>query len=154
MNQNIPDGCIPFDFDKYRAGHPARTRGGKGAKFAAYSPTHPIDTSRVVSILDDGTWMSNSVDGAWTRGTDWDDDIFLVAPEPTSVPWSHPDEIPDGVWFRLKGSTRADLITRVDGVDVYINPWVSLRTLFDNYECHHDRRHKGPWNVCGKEEVQ
>lgn len=159
----IPKGCLPFDLEKYKSGHPARTRDGKGAKFVAHSPKHPDTYCRVMSVLSDGCWNSTSDLGDYLfPGGVADVDLFLVAPEPKWVPWTPVDEIPDGAWFRGKETKR---VYRLVGLDPLTLPnlhqvclgavgWVTFEELFASYEWHPDRRHKGPWNVCGKEDVK
>lgn len=156
MSENVPQGCIPFDLEKYKAGHPARTSDGRSVKFVCHSPTHPEETARVMSMIHDGTWTVTTDGGVYHKGASTINDIFLVAPEPKWVQWDNVDEVPDGVWFRLKDSKTgcayaclaAD--TRIQKMYIYNQGWCSPQYLFDRYEWHPDRRHKGPWNVCGK----
>lgn len=146
----MSEKLIPFDLE-VALKHPERVRHADGLTARRVIHLPETDPDHRVAVLWSGSHCLVAYTEDGRNRTQGANPTLFLTPEPKWVPWSHPDEIPDGVWFRLKGSTRADLITRVDGAEVYLNPWVSLRNLFDNYECHLDRRHKGAWNVCGKE---
>lgn len=156
MNETKTEKLIPFDLE-VALKHPERVRhrdGLESDQIVHFKNTAP---NYRVAIH----WKGTTSIGTYTEDgrSDFacDPCIFLTAPEPKLVPWSHVDEVPDA-WFRHNGSQRIyhfDAIYPTENtVGSSCGVRISLSDLFNHYEYHYHRGHKGPWNVCGKESAE
>lgn len=84
------------------------------------------------------------------RNGEWGS-YLVLEPEPGLVPWSSPDEIPDGCWFReMSCPARMHSLTGVDEAHARLaGRWIAMDSLFRYWEYATSR--KGPWLPCGKE---
>lgn len=143
---------IPFNLE-IALQHPERVRhqDGRTARRVIHLPEAGTN-HRVAVLWREHVWLLAYTEDGRLYEQDERPSLFLVAPEPERVPWDNVDEVPDG-WFRHKASGglyRWDFVKPSDNTVGWLDVRMSMPALFNHYEWHPDRRHKGPWNVCGK----
>ncbi len=79
----IPEGCLPFDLEKARAGRPCRTRDGRVARYMGetqsgngHGRNYPV-----VWGISKGNPVTTTEEGVSLRGGKSGHDVFLTAPE-------------------------------------------------------------------------
>jgi hypothetical protein len=153
MNTTITDPkLIPFNID-IALRQPERLRHIRG--YQATKITHfPAAIVYPVAIhwKDDLSPCFYTLDGR-SMTTDHEPVVFLTA-ETKLVPWTSINEVPEGVYFRLKGEAQYFIATGYSSFGagaVRINgAWRRFIELVEAYEYSPNRN--GPWLPCGKEE--
>lgn len=108
---------------------------------------------RVVYVNHGGTLETCGLDGCFAASsTPCDKDLIPIPSPPQIVPWESPDDVPDGIWLRVKdtGIFRRMNGLSVNGLDVGNGNWRSWSVLLADYEYHTDRRATSGWQPCGK----
>ena len=79
-NKELPEGCLPFDLEKAKAGHPCRTRSGKLARYIGEMPDTPV--CNVVWDMSMGCPETTTEKGSFmSHGLKNAEDVFLTAPK-------------------------------------------------------------------------
>lgn len=88
----------------------------------------------------------------YSSGQQSDYDLIPIPSPPQIVPWESPDDVPDGIWLRVRdtGVFRRINGISVDGIDIGNGNWRSWSVLLADYEYHTDRRATDGWQPCGK----
>lgn len=96
-DSEIPEGCLPFDLEKARAGHPCRTRSGMAIYYVGEMTKSRTDcpviwdtgVNRTIETSEEGSYLSCGNEDSW--------DIFLTAPRKAKrTAWANMFNAPGG----------------------------------------------------------
>lgn len=133
--------------------HPERVRIVDYPGYSAVRVIHAPEANednRVLVVWKHGGVTSYTMDGRTLAS--FESPALFLESEPELVPWSNLDEIPDGVWFRLKNEPGLHVrlfVTSGLGEVRFCRKWWSLDRLLKEFE--YSKTHAGPWLPCGKQ---